>query len=71
MFVEGRIETTNWQEITVSPVPFGLDMAEKRRLLDQRNTFQTKCQVASRNKNLFFQCASVDPLYHLSDLFWC
>ncbi len=46
MFVEGRIETTNWQEITVSPVPFGLDMAEKRRLLDQRTTFQTKCQVA-------------------------
>ncbi len=47
MFVEGRIETTNWQKITVSPVPFGLDMAEKRRLLDQRTTFQTKCQVAS------------------------
>ncbi len=46
MFVEGRIETTNWQEITVSPVPFGLDMAEKRRLLDQRITFQAKCQVA-------------------------
>ncbi len=28
MFVEGRIETTNWREITVSLVPFGLDMAE-------------------------------------------
>ncbi len=54
MLVEGRIETTNWLEITVSPVTLGLgfdklnpaDMAEKRPLLDQRTTFQTKCQGA-------------------------
>ena len=46
MLLEGRIETTNLHEIIAPQVSFGLDTAEKRRLLDQRNAFQTKCQVA-------------------------
>ena len=47
MLLEGRIETTNLREIIVPRVSFGLDTAEKRRLLDQRTAFQTKCQVAT------------------------
>jgi hypothetical protein len=35
------------QESLASRVTSGLDTAEKRRLLDQRITLQTKCQVAS------------------------
>jgi hypothetical protein len=49
MHLEGRIETTNLQEITVSRVTFGLDTAEERRLLDQRSVFELNCQVARIN----------------------
>jgi hypothetical protein len=63
MFVEGRIETTNLQEIAVLQVTFGLDTAEKRRLLDQRTTFQTKCQVASKIKAPVFLATWSKNLY--------
>ena len=42
MFVEGRIETTNFREVIVSQVTFCLDTPSA---LDQRIAFKTNCQV--------------------------
>ncbi len=42
------VETTDSHEIIDLPDTFGLDMTEKRRLLDHRIAPVTNCQVASR-----------------------
>lgn len=47
MLSEGRIETTVYQEILLLQVTLSLDMAEERRLLDQRITLETNSQVVS------------------------
>ena len=48
MHFKGRIETTF---MTILPI-VGLDMAEKRRLLDQRSADETNCQVARFDNSL-------------------
>ena len=47
MQAEGRIETTDFQEIFCWDDTFGLDTAELHRLLDQRFAAETDCQVTS------------------------
>ncbi len=52
MLVEGRIETTNFQENFDLQVTFGLDTAEEHRLLDQRIARETNCRVARMRTTL-------------------
>ncbi len=47
MLVEGRIETTFLKESVALLEPFGFDTADERRLLYQRGTSVTNCQVAT------------------------